>query len=355
MKTLILFIMATTSLSLATYSQRPVDETSNLFKVMQMVKMDENDKYTINEAIQLRMEAVALLEEAKKLNDEWSELKKVTAMMHKFDDLKKQAEKKSEKTECKILVLQSDALELYELYNDILFAFYSNQHKRIFPDVSKNKISEANKQMKEASVLWQNAKMTREKGLKTGICRKSVEILISAQKMEEECIALQEEALSKLLGFNASETTHIPYAMFELNTNINPEFKNNNSTLVAENSDNINGETIQIAEVTKSTADDDDCIDHNVKQITYRIQIGAFMGKANEAAFRGITPISVEKSEHGFTRYLAGEYNSFDVAQHALEILQNTGFGDAFIVTYADSLRLGPGIKIPEREFARNK
>jgi len=347
--------MATTSLSLATYSQRPVDETSNLSKVMHKVKMDENDKYTINEAIQLRMEAVALLEEAIKLKDEWSDLKKITAMMHRFDDLKKQAEKKSEKTECKIIILQSDALELYELYNDILFAFYSNQHKRIFPDVSKNKISEANTQMKEASVLWQNAKMIREKGFKTGICRKSVEILISAQKIEEESIALQEEALSKLLEFNASETTHIPYAMFELNTDINPVIKNDNTTLLTENSNNNNRGKLLDAEDKNSTANDDDCIDNNVKQITYRIQIGAFLGKANEASFRGITPISVEKSEHGFTRYLAGDYNSYEVAKHALEILQNTGFGDAFIVTYADMLRLGPGIKIPAREFARNK
>ncbi len=345
--------MATLIFNSTAYGQRPVSEASNLSKIMQKVKMEENDKYTINEAILLRREAGVLLSDAQKMTAEWLELKKISQLSQRFEDLNKPAEKKAEKTGCKILILQTDALELYELYNDIVYAFYSNQYKRIFPDVSKNTIKESNAGMNEAEFFWQSAKELRDKGYKTGLCRNSIDILIKAQKMEEEAIALQEEALSKLMDFQVSESVKINYALFDMPGELKPVENTKEDLLYADASD-LGMAGNQYSLKTESRVGNNEAVkEAKSKQITYKIQIGAFMGKANEAAFRGITPITTEKSDSGFTRYLAGEYNSYEVVKHALDILQNTGFRDAFIVTYTDNLRLGPGVKISGGVYAK--
>lgn len=176
--------------------------------------------------------------------------------------------------------------------------------------------------------------------------------------MEEDAIALQEEALSRLLDFQLSEPVKINYAFFEMPGEQKPVEKTEEDLLYASASDmkianNQDTPEAQGPFVDNGAINNVAINDAGNKQITYKIQIGSFLGKANEAAFRGITPVTTEKSDSGFTRYLAGEYNSYEVAKHALDILQNTGFADAFIVTYSDDLRLGPGVKISGGVYAK--
>lgn len=335
--------MAIPFLSSFSHGQPPLAPSSNLNKIIQKVMMNEEDKYIINEASVLRIEAKKLLEDAQKMTYEWAELKNLELAVSHFDDLKKKTEKKKIKTECRILSMQSEALETYELYNDLLYAFYQKQYKNIFPDVDVVTIAEGNRLMKEAEVLWISAKNMRDLAYATGVSRKMIEQMIKAQKQEEEAILMQEQSLALLLAFTPSEGQHIPYALLDMPKGVTPASENN-PVLLAEANTITSVTDVNNKGITKSTdvSFSEPCKEEVKAIVCYKIQIGAFLGKANEAAFKGINPISTERSETGFTRYLAGDFHSYEVAYHALEILRNTGFSDAFIVVYADNLRMGP-------------
>ena len=75
--------------------------------------------------------------------------------------------------------------------------------------------------------------------------------------------------------------------------------------------------------------------------VSYKIQVGAFIGDVDKSAFKGVNPITIEESDNGFTKYLVGEYNSANVARHALKIIRESGFNDAFVVTYKNGKRSG--------------
>lgn len=74
---------------------------------------------------------------------------------------------------------------------------------------------------------------------------------------------------------------------------------------------------------------------------SYKVQVGAFIGKVDVTAFKGVSPVFIEEADNGFTKYLVGEYNSANVAKHALKILRESGFNDAFVVTYRNGKRYG--------------
>jgi outer membrane protein OmpA-like peptidoglycan-associated protein len=72
----------------------------------------------------------------------------------------------------------------------------------------------------------------------------------------------------------------------------------------------------------------------------FMVQIGAFTGKADNSFFNGVTPIRVELTDLGFTRYLAGMFTSYEKAEAAMLKLKEKGFVDAFIVGYVNGKRI---------------
>ncbi len=74
--------------------------------------------------------------------------------------------------------------------------------------------------------------------------------------------------------------------------------------------------------------------------LMYKVQIGAFRNAIRQDVFKGISPIIGESTPQGFTRYSAGEFNSFAPADAAKDKIRNIGYGDAFVVAYLNGQRI---------------
>jgi outer membrane protein OmpA-like peptidoglycan-associated protein len=79
----------------------------------------------------------------------------------------------------------------------------------------------------------------------------------------------------------------------------------------------------------------------------FMVQIGAFTGKADNSFFNGVTPIRVEPTDMGFTRYMAGMFTTYEKAEAAMMKLKEKGFVDAFIAGYLN------GKRVPVQEITK--
>ena len=68
--------------------------------------------------------------------------------------------------------------------------------------------------------------------------------------------------------------------------------------------------------------------------VIYKIQLGAFSKPLAANAFKGLTPISGEKTDNGATKYYAGLFSRFSDADDALRKVHEYGFKDAFVVAF---------------------
>ena len=75
--------------------------------------------------------------------------------------------------------------------------------------------------------------------------------------------------------------------------------------------------------------------------LVYRVQVGAFLKPIPDNLFKEFTPVSSEKlNENGFTRYLAGYFNSSEKVVKARDQIKSLGYADAFAVAYCDGKRI---------------
>lgn len=354
MKSIIVVIMLGISISGFVYGQYRPDENKNVTELIKRLQIDEDNLYSLKEAQKIKVEAGKWLTEANKLSVDVADIKKIAQASSRFEDLKEKAIKKAEKLEYDALAKKLDVLEYYELANDLTYFVYRNTFEHVFPDVSNMEIHKGNKLLKEAASLWNSAKELRNMGYTEGLTLKGLEILVEAQKLEDEAISKQEMGLSVLLAYDYTPNNDVNYEMLSQNTTEVAVIEEKLKPMDKIELNGINNSSIEsLTFAQKCKNDKPNLASVNNKRITYKIQIGAFLGKAEETAFRGINPITVEKSERGFTRYLAGDYNSYEVACHALKVLMETSFKDAFIVTYVDNIRLGPGISMPISNMAK--
>lgn len=69
--------------------------------------------------------------------------------------------------------------------------------------------------------------------------------------------------------------------------------------------------------------------------LVYRIQLGAYSGVIEENAFKGLTPVTAEKtSNKDITKYYVGYFASIEEARKALSDVKTYGYPDAFLVSY---------------------
>jgi len=76
--------------------------------------------------------------------------------------------------------------------------------------------------------------------------------------------------------------------------------------------------------------------------VVYKIQLGAFSRPLPANAFKGLSPLSGEKSNNGVVRYYAGFFSRFDDAGDALRKVHQYGFKDAYIVAFYNRKMIHP-------------
>jgi hypothetical protein len=86
--------------------------------------------------------------------------------------------------------------------------------------------------------------------------------------------------------------------------------------------------------------------------LVYRIQLGAYSGLLEDNAFRGLSPVSAEKStNNNVTKYYVGYFSSIEDARKALDDIKKYGYPDAFLVSYFKGEKISVQ-KAREIEFA---
>jgi len=75
--------------------------------------------------------------------------------------------------------------------------------------------------------------------------------------------------------------------------------------------------------------------------IIFKVQVGAFKSKVREDAFNGLSPLAAEKIQgSAYTRYLVGQFKTYEGVKLALSEVKTMGYKDAFVVAYRDGKRI---------------
>ena len=74
--------------------------------------------------------------------------------------------------------------------------------------------------------------------------------------------------------------------------------------------------------------------------LVFKVQIGAFRNSIPQDLFKGFTPVMAEDAGNGITRYTAGLFNSFNIANEAKNSIREIGYPDAFVVAFLNGKRI---------------
>ena len=75
--------------------------------------------------------------------------------------------------------------------------------------------------------------------------------------------------------------------------------------------------------------------------LVFKVQIGAFRNPIPQDHFKGFAPIMAENAGNGITRYTAGFFKSFNMANEAKNSIRSIGYSDAFVVAFYNGKRIG--------------
>lgn len=74
--------------------------------------------------------------------------------------------------------------------------------------------------------------------------------------------------------------------------------------------------------------------------LVFKVQVGAFRNPIPAGTFDGFSPLSGETTPQGLTRYMAGLFTQFTVANSAKQQIRNLGYRDAFVVAFYNGKRI---------------
>ncbi len=74
--------------------------------------------------------------------------------------------------------------------------------------------------------------------------------------------------------------------------------------------------------------------------LIFKVQIGAFRKPIPQNLFKGITPITGERTSKGFIRYTAGVFTKFSTADKVKKKIIDMGYKDAFVVAFLNGKRI---------------
>lgn len=133
--------------------------------------------------------------------------------------------------------------------------------------------------------------------------------------------------------------------------------KNSDDKLIQVKND-LSEEMLQIVDKDLFTTEKKDFYSENVpiptstvipKGLVYKVQIGFFKYQLPQKHFDGVFPVSTEKVDNKYYKYLAGNFNKYEDAKEAKNTLIKKGYADAFVVSFID------GAKVPISEALKKE
>ena len=74
--------------------------------------------------------------------------------------------------------------------------------------------------------------------------------------------------------------------------------------------------------------------------LVFKVQIGAFRNPIPQSHFKGFAPIMAENAGKGITRYTAGLFKVFNMANEAKGSIRSIGYSDAYVVAFFNGKRI---------------
>jgi hypothetical protein len=88
--------------------------------------------------------------------------------------------------------------------------------------------------------------------------------------------------------------------------------------------------------------------------LVYRVQIGFFKSQLPPKHFKGIFPISKEKIDKIYYRYVAGNFAKYEDAKNATKAIVKKGYSDSFVVAYINGKKVTMTEAIKEEKMTTN-
>ena len=127
-------------------------------------------------------------------------------------------------------------------------------------------------------------------------------------------------------------------------TNNNKQIANDKSQITNEEiPEKLTNSIFSLTSANQSAYSNSKPIPKNPKMpegLVFKVQIGAFRNPIPQDLFKGFTPVMAEDAGNGITRYTAGLFTSFNVANEAKNSIREIGYPDAFVVAFFNGKRI---------------
>lgn len=308
-------------------------------KIIHRLKLTRNEMDLLIQIKQLEGEAEQCLKDAELVVKEIKELNNSIEKTQNNDDSYLKIKRRINRYTNYEISLRFDAEELFEISNSLLYNIYSDHFPTSIMLISKNnnyqqQINELNA---KAGELFFKSLKNQEKAYNNTNYKKGLEFLIKANFFKKEAIKKLEQAY--VLYYNIKSVIDSDIDLISL---LNPEksdvLLNTVSYSKDANTFNNGNETMN-SEIDSSH---NNILNNDYERLIYKVQIGAFTNAVDIKKFHGLSTLSVDSTDQNvFTKYMVGQYFSYNAACEAKKIIINsTYFKDAFIVAYKNDNRV---------------
>jgi len=166
-------------------------------------------------------------------------------------------------------------------------------------------------------------------------------------EIEDEILLLDEES-KKSSGNKLVKINNAISRLKKEEKNLFTKMKSSEDKLISVKND-LSEEMMQIVNKDIFTTDKEGFYNENVpvpvnvelpKGLVYRVQIGFFKSQLPPEHFKGIFPLSSQKIDNIYYRYVAGNFAKYQEAKSAIIAISEKGYSDSFVVAYIDGKKV---------------
>lgn len=342
-------------------SRRLVKEAQVEYVAADKAKEEAEDQKQLGVALQALQQAAATEADKNKLANQMQQLEEMIAQNEqKAKELREQAAAKEqqaleENKKAKNMVANKDensalgfvALEKINDTSGDMLADYTNEVNSSLPEIQRKQ--QANNKKIEQDLLAKESNQQTTNNQKQ-INNNTEEDAITEETItnnKQQSINNQSQTNNTEEGVIAEETTNNSQQSTTNNQQVtNNQQATNNQQSIA-NIDEIPQELTEsifaITSPNESAYNENKRIPKNPKLpegLVFKVQIGAFRNPIPQDHYKGFAPLMAEDAGNGITRYTAGLFKTFNVANMAKNEIRTMGYPDAFVVAFFNGKRI---------------
>ena len=340
-------------------SRRLVKEAQVEYVAADKAKEEADDQKQLGVALQAMQQAAATEADKNKLANQMKKLDEMIAQNEqKAKELREQAAAKEqqaleENKKAKNMVANKDensalGFVVLEKTNDTsgdMLADYTNEVNSSLPENQRKQ--QANNKNEE-DILAEESSTTNNQQQTNNNTEEDILTEETITNNNQQSTNNQSQTNNTEEDVIAEETTNNSQQSTTNNqqaTNNNQQATNNQQSIA--NIDEIPQELTEsifaITSPNESAYNENKRIPKNPKMpegLVFKVQIGAFRNPIPQDHYKGFAPLMAEDAGNGITRYTAGLFKTFNVANMAKNEIRTMGYPDAFVVAFFNGKRI---------------